>query len=922
MNIPPHLYHQNMSSMKNILIAVFFLMAALSANAQCQIVDLVATASDCSNGQFNVTIDFEYTGVGNEGFKVQGNGNQYGTFQYADLPITLGPFSGNGSSVYEFVAKDLQFPDCSDFAVVGPVSCNGAACEIYDFVVETGDCNDDGTYSITIDFQVQNPPHTHFDLIYEGQNIGYYALADLPITIPHFVDNGETGQVIKACINDSDCCRTKEFQAPNCPGSGDCQISELFAEAHDCDANGQYMLDIEFTSENTGSQGFKVRANDQWFGPFDYGQAFYTVGPLNGGVVYEIVVRDVQYELCRDVIQFGPVNCGNDCHIYDLVADASDCNDDGQFFVTINFQHDNTGNDGFKIYGNGNVYGYFNYSDLPITIGPLTSNADQLEFGAADASHPDCHDFAVVQVPDCDSPNTGDCHIADLVADVHPCLPNGMFYVTLDFVHENTSGYFKVRGNGNLYGIYSYDDLPIEIGPLYGNGTTNYEFVVIDIHNENCRDDIGIGTVSCSGTGDCAVQELIVDPGDCHPDDTYNLWFWFTFENPGNNFYDVYHNGDLVGTYPLTQVPKTLQHLTANNEPFQTLKICINDHPDCCMTVEYEAPNCDGLVYPGDGNRDNACDHFDLLNLGLGYGWEGPARPTQGVEWVGLEAENWPTDFGNGVNGKHADCTGDGVVNGVDLPAIALNFGETNGDRLPTAFTEGNENSPALFVDLPEASQLQPGMTFSAPIMLGTSDSPLEDVYGLAFTMKFDPDIVSPSSLSLQYDPSWLGVQSVNLLTFNRTLADQGEVKVALVRTDHNNVSGHGQIAGIIGIIDNIAGKEKMSIEISDVKAIRNSEELVSLRKPVETVDLVASGTKETQINNIQVYPNPVSQRVNFQLPLSLNPDSAELLTVDGKVLMSTKEGANFLDTSKLEAGVYILRVKSGGQVFQTKIVK
>ncbi|MBK8567373.1 MAG: T9SS type A sorting domain-containing protein [Saprospiraceae bacterium] len=909
--------------MKNILFAAFLLFGTLAAKAQCQIVDLVATHGDCVNGQYYVTIDFEYTGVGNEGFKVQGNGNNYGTFQYSALPITLGPFQGNGVNVYEFVAKDVQFPDCSDFAVVGPINCNAAACEIYDFVVQTGDCNDDGTYSLTIDFEVQNPPHTHFDLIYEGQNIGYYALADLPITIPHFVDNGETGQVIKVCINDSDCCRIKEFQAPNCPGSGDCEIFDLVAEANPCNDNGQYMLDIAFQTQATGSQGFKVRANGQWFGPFSYGQPFYTIGPLNAGTVYEIVVRDVQYELCKDAIVFGPVNCGNACHIYDLVANASDCNDDGQFFVTINFQHDNTGNDGFKIYGNGNVYGFFNYDDLPVTIGPLTSNAEQLEFGAADASHPDCRDFAVVQVPDCDDPNTGDCQIGELVADVHPCLPNGMFYVTLDFQHENTSGYFKVRGNGNLYGIYSYDELPVEIGPLYGNGTTNYEFVVIDIHNENCRDDIGIGTVSCMGSGDCAVNDLIVDPSDdCHPDDTYNLWFWFTFENPGNNFYNVFHNGDLVGTYPLTQVPKTLQHLTANDELFQVLKICINDHPDCCMTVEYVAPNCDGLVYPGDGNRDNACDHFDLLNLGLGYGWEGPARSTQGLEWAGLAAANWPTVFENGVNGKYADCTGDGVVNDVDIAAIALNFGEINGNQQPLAFTEGNEDAPPMFVDLPSANLLQPGMTFTAPIMLGTEESPLDDIYGIAFTLKFDPEIISPSSIDLKFDPSWLGVQAVNLLGFDRTLADRGEVKMALVRTDHNNVSGHGQVAAIIGIIDNIAGKDKMSIEITEVKAIRNNEALVSLRKPVETVDLVVNGSKEVATKTLEVFPNPVNNRVNFQLPASLYPESAELWTVDGKLRLQTTAGANYLDVSSLAAGVYILRVKSGGQVYQSKLVK
>lgn len=909
--------------MKNFFLTNLLLICALSATAQCHIFDLVATTSDCNNGQYFVTIDFEYSGVGVEGFKVQGNGNQYGNFQYDDLPITLGPFPGNGTSQFEFVASDILHPDCHDFAVVGPINCAGGACEIYNFVADPGDCNADGTYTLHINFEVENPPHTHFDLIYEGQNIGYFAIADLPIIISHFDDNGEPNQVIKVCINDSDCCRVTEFQALDCTPSGDCHIYDVFAEAHPCDPNGQFMLDVEFASQNTGSQGFKIRANDQWFGPFSYGQQFYTIGPLNAGVVYEIVVRDVEYENCKGIYLFGPVNCsGSGCHIFDMVAEVSDCNEDGQFFVTIDFEYQNTGDDGFKIYGNGNVYGYFSYDDLPVTIGPLTSDNEQLEFGAADASHPDCHDFVVVQVPNCDEPSGGDCHIVELTADVHPCLPNGMFYVTLDFEHENTSGYFKVKGNGTTYGIYSYDDLPVEIGPLLGNGSTPYEFVVQDLFNEDCGDDISIGTVQCDANGDCEVHDLIVDPSECNPDDSYNLWFWFDFENPGNNFYEVFHNGDFVGFYPLTQIPVTLPHLFANNEPLQTLKICINDNPDCCIEIQYEAPNCDGLVWPGDGNRDNVCDHFDLMTVGLAFGSEGPQRAVQGIEWTGLSAQNWPNYLDNGVNAKYADFNGNGVVNIVDMTALVVNFGETHGEPQPSAFVEGGENDPPLFVDMPAANSMQPGMTFSAPLMLGTPDAQLDDVYGIAFTLKFDPEIINPSSIELQYDPSWLGVLAVNLLAYDRTLADAGEVKVALVRTDHNNVSGHGQIAGIIGIIDNIAGKESVAIEVKDVKAIRENEELIALRKPVEVVDLTVNGTLDAKLQELNVYPNPAKSQVNFELPNAATADVVELLSVEGKLLLSTMSGANSLNISSLGEGVYILRVKSGDKVYQRKIVK
>ncbi|MBI5914453.1 MAG: T9SS type A sorting domain-containing protein, partial [Bacteroidetes bacterium] len=685
---------------------------------------------------------------------------------------------------------------------------------------------------------------------------------------------------------------------------------------------GMFLLDIDFATQNVGSEGFTITANGEVFGPFNYGEPFYTIGPLQSGVLYEIIIQDVENPDCHKFYSLAPVSCNGDCHIYDLVAEVSDCDDDGHFYVTIDFQYNDVGNDGFKIYGNGNVYGYFSYDDLPVTIGPLGTDNQQLEFGAADAQHPDCHDFAVVQTPDCNGSGGGDCHIFDLVADVHPCLPNGTFYVTLNVQHANTSDFFKVQGNGIVYGIFSYDDLPVEIGPLVGNGTTPYEFVLRDLHHPDCADDISIGTVECAGGADCEIHDLIADPGECHPDDTYNLWVWFDYENPGNNFYDVYHNGTFVDYFHLSHIPTTLPHLTANDEPLQTVTVCINDNPNCCQSVQYEAPDCDGLVWPGDPNFDNQSNNFDLLNLGLAFGAEGPHRAVQGIEWTGLQAENWGQLFADNLDFKHADCNGDGIVSLDDQVAVQNNFGETHGEPLAPVFLVGGESDPPFFVDLPEASGLTPGSIFTAPILLGTSDAPVENLYGIAFTMKFDPDIVNPASVELQYDPSWLGVKDVNLLTLDKTFADAGEIKVALVRTDQNNVSGYGQIAGIIGIIDNIAGKETASIQITDVKAIRENESLVSLRRPVEVVDLTVDGTIDLTENDLVIFPNPATTSVFFTLPDGLTAETVELRDVNGKLLSLQTTSENRLNISKLASGVYFLKVKSGERFFQNKVVK
>ncbi|HHM20890.1 MAG TPA: hypothetical protein ENJ20_02600, partial [Bacteroidetes bacterium] len=367
---------------------------------------MTAVASDCDGDNFWVTLNFDYANVGDEGFRVQGNGNNYGNFEYADLPIEIGPLLGDGVTEYEFVAIDNQFNDCSAFTVLGVVSCNGGgACTLYDLTLTPTDCDADGTYDLIIDFLYENPTHTHFDVIYQNQYIGFFALADLPVTIVDFNDNGENTPAVQVCINDDpDCCVSGEFMAPNCSGGNNCEIWDLEA--------------------------------------------------------------------------------------FDLVCDGD------HFFLSLNFNYANVGNDGFTVVGNGMNHGTFSYDDLPITLGPLPANGAFWEFLVQDVNHPDCSDF------------------------------------------------------------------------------------------------IEYGQVDCQGGGDCDIWDLVAGPGDCNSDGTYQLFIDFLYENPGNDFFEVFYEGDLLGTFPLNELPLLLPHFEDNGEPNQVIHVCINDVPDCCATVDFAAPDC------------------------------------------------------------------------------------------------------------------------------------------------------------------------------------------------------------------------------------------------------------------------------------------------------------------------------------------
>ena len=464
----------------------------------CQITDLVYDIVPCNdNGQFFVVLNFQHDNTGNEGYNVHGGGVNYGNHPYSEVPLTLGPFEGNGQNL-EFVVNDLLHPDCSDFVLVEAPDCNGGDCQISGLVVETLPCNDNGTFGIVFDFDYENVNAAGFDLSINGQNYGFYQYANLPITIENFPSNGNPVQFINVSNNDNpDCHDAAEFQVPECNG-GDCQITDLVYDIVPCNDNGQFFVVLNFQHDNTGNEGYNVHGGGVNYGNHPYSEVPLTLGPFEGnGQNLEFVVNDLLHPDCSDFVLVEAPDCnGGDCQISDLTATTTECTPDGNFFVTLNFESDNVSGEGFTIHGNGTNYGEFNYDIMPVVLGPFPGNGGVLEFIVNDIVYQDCGDVVGVEAPLCD-PGIN-CEISEPEITVFPCDPNGMFFVTIDFNYDNTSLGFNVQGNGNDYGTFAYNTLPLALGPFEGNGETIYELGITDLLFGDCHAGGQFGPVECT----------------------------------------------------------------------------------------------------------------------------------------------------------------------------------------------------------------------------------------------------------------------------------------------------------------------------------------------------------------------------------------------------------------------------------------
>lgn len=357
------------------------------------------------------------------------------------------------------------------------------------------------------------------------------------------------------------------------------------------------------------------------------------------------------------------------------------------------------------------------------------------------------------------------------------------------------------------------------------------------------------------------------------------------------------------------------------------------ENETCASFTELEQMiNCEsGFVWPGDANFDNIADNFDLLNIGLAFGKDGPTRAagpvidstdiSTGVSWEPQEATDWDARFINGLNLKHADCNGDGVINESDVRVIQENYFFTHGTLPEKNESIGNETDPALYVDFPAISDIKSGEEFRVPIIFGTTNIPAE-AYGLAFTIKFDPRVITDGYID--FTDSWMG-DLKDLLTIQQNISSNGLIEVALTRKDRTNPFGAGVIGNFIVIIDDIeALTGESSIEVVKVQAVDKDGNFLAVHTP-KTVLTSLTNTEDSSVDiegGIDVFPNPTTDILTVKHKLEIAAESINIRSISGKFIQSVTPSQTEIPVNNLAEGVYLIEFKTANQTFYKKFVK
>lgn len=371
------------------LLFLLITFVSIKSYSACELYDLNIHQSDCDKDKkFYLTFDFKYKDV-SDCFTIKGNGKTYGTFKYHNLPVTIGPFTGDCKTEYEFLIADCKNTHCELIKHYGKVCCE-TPCELSELYFEKTHCDADGKFCVTLNFKRSGQSNC-FKVSGNGKEYGKFSYSQLPL---------------KLCGLNGDCETEYEFTVTDCEHhechiSGElgivccekaCKLSELKLEHTECDKNGNFYVFINFKYSDA-SDCFKVSGNGKDYGTFKYSQLPIKLGPFNGDckTVYEFKIKDCKDEHCTLSKVLGKVCCEKkECQITDLKLEKTDCDKNNHFYIFINFKYSNTSHC-FIIKGNGINYGTFDYTQLPIKLGPFKADCKKhYEFTVIDCENEHC----------------------------------------------------------------------------------------------------------------------------------------------------------------------------------------------------------------------------------------------------------------------------------------------------------------------------------------------------------------------------------------------------------------------------------------------------------------------------------------------------------------------------------------------------
>lgn len=334
------------------------------------------------------------------------------------------------------------------------------------------------------------------------------------------------------------------------------------------------------------------------------------------------------------------------------------------------------------------------------------------------------------------------------------------------------------------------------------------------------------------------------------------------------------------------------------------------------VSVDYN----DGCVWVGDADNNHNVSHFDILPIALTYGESGFPRASSYEGWLGQTVQDWQTVMPiEGLpNYKHIDTDGNGIINQNDALLITNNYGKHYNKPMQLGGVPSESSIPVGFAECLGRK----GERVGTAINLGAPAYIAANVYGIAFTINYNPLYFQEGSESVDFSESWLTPDPISI---QKSYPAEGRIEVAVARKDRINNTGFGSIGTLfLTIRDDVFRTEGedlipvTEITVSDIRLIDNANNVIGVQPMTGTITIEDNTVSSTPLissdnnNSLEIYPNPSRQTAFIKIPAQAGAQAIQVHNAAGQLVYQSFEqlqGVHSLNTQNLSAGIYCVSV-------------
>jgi hypothetical protein len=321
-------------------------------------------------------------------------------------------------------------------------------------------------------------------------------------------------------------------------------------------------------------------------------------------------------------------------------------------------------------------------------------------------------------------------------------------------------------------------------------------------------------------------------------------------------------------------------------------------------------------VWPGDANNNGIANHVDLLQIGVSWDSLGPTRAATTIAWAPqLLSTAWGTSALVNVDRGYSDCNGNGLVEATDIFAIHQNFGLFWTPTEPTdSGTIVTTPAPQLRLSIPATAFISGLDTIDLDVLLTDGAANVNDLFGLAFTIEYDPTIID--TVLPTFNGGWLNFDGQSEIV-QHVDTGLGRISVAITRRAMPGVSGTGSLGSLGIVMDDdirINAFYQLDFKITFATAnYRNGDPLyLGVLGDTLTIETPLAAT-QPQPPRVQVFPSPARHMLYLQ---ANGVEDADLIVRDlqGKLVHQAHYatmGRHALSVAGWAAGIYILEIRN-----------